>query len=69
MSTRDALTLGGLVLTVAGALLLALGDKFPGTITWGRAQDGMPNRFGWRGFALIAAGTVVQAIALAFHGE
>lgn len=64
MSRRDALTLVGLALTLAGALLLAIGDRFPGKVTWDTAARGNPNRNSWKGFSLIAAGTATQGFAL-----
>lgn len=68
MSSRDALTLVGLLLTSAGALLLVIGDRFPGKVTWDSAARGNPNRYAWQGFGAIAAGTLVQAAALLFNG-
>ena len=66
MSARDVLTLIGLVLTLAGAVLLTLGDAFPGKVTWATTARGNPNRHGWRGFALIAAGTACRQSVSSF---
>ena len=65
MAAGQVVTIAGLVLTMTGALMLAIGDRFPGRVTWDTAKRGMPNRLNWPGFALIAAGTAVQIVGVA----
>jgi hypothetical protein len=66
---RDGLTAAGLVLTLAGAVVLASRDlgffrRWFRPPDWQEVIDGLPRRETKLGFPLIAAGTLLQLVAL-----
>lgn len=65
MSGSDWLTVAGLALEVAGALVLAWRDFRPGRVTYADNARGFPRtREAQIGFPLIALGALLQIVAI-----
>jgi hypothetical protein len=65
LTGSQALSITGLALTLAGALVLAYRDLHPRERTYGEALYGFGRREAWIGFPLIAAGSLLQIFGIA----